>query len=116
MSYIPSQILSSTRVYLLIKKVDEAIFDITNVKLASTERLPLIRQKALPGISLLEDKGNQFSHLFDSSIVIYRIEPGTEWDHAISTASLGVSIPGEMDSFRVYLYSPEYHIKNSGVN
>tara|TARA_R110002167_G_scaffold361809_2_gene580435 strand:- start:2033 stop:3250 length:1218 start_codon:yes stop_codon:yes gene_type:complete len=105
---IPKQILASTRVYLLVQYAKEDVIDLMHNKVASVVRLPLIHQNALPGINIEKEISGRFSHLFDSATIVYKIQPGLEWDHAVKDKSLGLSYYKGMGESKFYLYSPDY--------
>ncbi|GGF95478.1 MULTISPECIES: type VI secretion system baseplate subunit TssK [Cysteiniphilum] len=111
---IPEIILGSNRVYLLIQELTKD-FNIDDIKVASSERLPVVHQKALPGLQLTHEKETLFSHIFDANTQIYKVEAGREWDNVIHYGNMAMTTTPQLENAKIFLYSPDYKVERSAL-
>lgn len=81
-----------------------ASLDLTGVKLASRARLPVVHTHALSGVPFQLVANPPFRHGFSSQVEFYTLNPGLEWDHAVTEGTLAFSPPPTLKGLRTFLF------------
>lgn len=102
---LPPKIREAGEVYFLIQKehVTET-FSVSELKLASVNRISMIHKLALQGIPLQKIDRPPFQHSFGPEVDFYMISQGEEWDHAIHDLNVAFYYRREFSGKQFYLY------------
>ncbi|MCH2205679.1 MAG: type VI secretion system baseplate subunit TssK [Lentisphaerales bacterium] len=102
---LPQEVREATSIYLLIqKKHIQSKFNISNVKLSSPSRSPLVHKLALPGVPFKSISQLPFQHSFGSEVDFYEVNLGEEWDYVLKELSVVFYLPTETEEMTPYIY------------
>jgi type VI secretion system protein ImpJ len=94
-------------VYLMVEKPSvSAIVDASGLKLASKSRVQVVRVHSLRGILIERIQSPPFRHGFSAQMEFYRLQPGPEWDYAVTEGKVGFQPSSELRSLRTFLFWP----------
>lgn len=94
-------------VYLMIEKPSVAtVLDASGLKLASKARVQIVRVHSLRGILFERVASPPFRHGFSAQMEFYRLQPGPEWDYAVTEGKVGFQPPTELRGLRSFLFWP----------
>jgi type VI secretion system protein ImpJ len=92
-------------VYFLVQKTTvSAKLDLRRVKLASESRILVVHQRALRGVPFEPLESPPFVHGLASTVEFYALQPGEEWDYAVSEGNLVLFDAPQLEGCRLYLY------------
>lgn len=102
---LPDEIRQATNVYLLAQK-DRVItqLSISDLKLASVSRLPVVHKMALQGVPFKKVEHPSFQHSFGAEVEFYLIKEGEEWDHALNEKTVAFYNRPDLKETTFYIF------------
>jgi type VI secretion system protein ImpJ len=92
-------------VFLLLQKPQvSSKIELSRVKLASPTRLNAVYERALTGIPISRIERPPFAQTLSSTVDIYSVGRGQEWDYAVSEGLIVLFDVPQLEGCRLYLY------------
>ena len=92
-------------VFLLVQKPAVATkVDLSRVKMSSPSRIQLVHERALSGIPFTRIERPPFAATLSSTVEMYVLQRGQEWDHAVGEGQVVLFDVPQLDGCRLYLY------------
>jgi type VI secretion system protein ImpJ len=92
-------------IFLLIQRPEvTSSLDLGSVKLSSPSRIGLVHERALTGIPFSRVDRPPFAQTLASTVDIYAISRGQEWDYAVAEGRLVLFDGPELSGCRLYLH------------
>lgn len=102
---IDKDIKRAKDVFLLLQKPQVSTkIELSRVKLASPTRLNAVYERALTGIPITRIERPPFAQTLSSTVDIYSLSRGQEWDYAVSEGHVVLFDVPQLEGCRLYLY------------
>jgi type VI secretion system protein ImpJ len=102
---IDKNIKRAKDVFLLIQKPQvSSKIELNRVKLSSPTRLHAVYERALTGIPITRIERPPFAQTLSSTVEIYSVSRGQEWDYAVSEGHIVLFDVPQLEGCRLYLY------------
>jgi len=102
---LPDAIRQATTVYLLAQKARVITqLSISDLKLASLSRLPVVHKMSLQGIPFKRVEHPSFQHSFGAEIEFYQIKEGEEWDYALNEMTVAFYNRQDLKDTAFYIF------------